>query len=522
LHETKSAGWKQGIWFGAAVIAAVLCYLPAFREIHFIWDGWTWRLCAAQWAGDPALLWTLDPSYSFRPFCRVLYLFMYLLFDEWAAGYLMVLLGLHLLCALAAGSLVRRLTDDSVAAGWTLILFALSSAHTEAIQWIGAFPHVLLGLEFYVILLLLLPSGTKRIKVRYAAAVLLTLLAILTREPWVVLPPLVLILFLWSRGLRWTLSLKGLIPLACLGALALAYLIVHQDIISGDRVPGGEEVMAFHWDAIPRMLRSFSQLFIPRIFFAQALRNPWGGMLILAILLGASALGGRKNGTHALWAALFVAAALLPFAFYRSYYMSSRYFYLAGPFAVLLLVLAAKGGTLFLARIVPALKPRSLVMHLLLGMLGVLFVLGVRLESREHYRPAWHQSRTVSFYLQRIAAETPVNAWFCVVNLPSPSRAVWETMSMSLIPQAECAFLMASDPVELVQAMEKTTAPGGVQRIYRWTEEAPAKGAIKPLKRTTELAEAVSNLTPLLEWGWPEDKAPETWSALLIKAPRPR
>ncbi|MHC4944310.1 MAG: hypothetical protein ACYTG7_14945 [Planctomycetota bacterium] len=522
MHDTENSSKKRWIWFGAAAAAVILCYLPALREIYFIWDGWTWRFCAARWAEDPALLWTLDPSYSFRPLCRALYLGMYLLFDEWAAGYLLVVLVFHLLCALAAGALVRRLTGDDIAAGWTMVLFVVSSSHTETIQWIGSFPHVVLGLELFLIFLLLIPSSEGRARVRIPFAALLLLCAVLTREPWVVLPPLLLILFLWKKGMRWTLSLKGLLPLACTGLLALGYLYVHQDILSGDRVPGGEEVMAFHWDAIPRMLRSLSQVFIPRIFYAQVLRNPWGGILILALLLGASALGSRERLRHAFWAALFVVAALLPFAFYRSYYMSGRYFYLATPFALLLIILATRGMIMLLERIAPGFKFWPVFMHGFLGIVGILSVLGVRLETRDHYLQVWSQSRTVSWYLQRIVAETPEGSWFCVVNLPSPSRAVWESMSRCLAPGADCSFIMASNPQELGEALEEKAGPSGVKRIFRWSPEPLPGGTIKPLKRRIELSDAISDIKPLLEWGWPEDKAQETWSALLIKAPPPR
>jgi len=59
-------GWR----FRVAAGALFLAYLPALREIYFS-GRLGLALCALEWAKDPSTLWTLDPSYSFRPLCRL-------------------------------------------------------------------------------------------------------------------------------------------------------------------------------------------------------------------------------------------------------------------------------------------------------------------------------------------------------------------------------------------------------------------------------------------------------------------
>ncbi|MFH1999630.1 MAG: hypothetical protein ABIK28_08115, partial [Planctomycetota bacterium] len=266
-------------WRVHAVAAGLLflAYLPALREIYFLWDGWAWRLDALYWMKDPATLLTLDPSYSFRPLCRFLYLCLFIAFGNAAPAYLAFFLLLHFLTALLAGKLIHRLTGSLAAGTWTVMLFALSSAYTEVLQWIATFPHILICLEFMVIAWLMLPSCRSR-STRSAIGVLLVLLlATLTREPWLVFPALMLVVFLWAGGLDRLFSLR---PIALVGFASLAaavYLYYFRDILAGERVPGGLDVMAVDWDAVPRLLGSLSQLFLPRMFYGNALRNPFGG-----------------------------------------------------------------------------------------------------------------------------------------------------------------------------------------------------------------------------------------------------
>jgi len=49
------------------------------------------------------------------------------------------------------------------------------------------------------------------------------------------------------------------------------------------------------------------------MFYGHLLRNPFGGAAILVLLIGLSSLSGRGGFRHAVFAALYLLAALLPF-----------------------------------------------------------------------------------------------------------------------------------------------------------------------------------------------------------------
>lgn len=500
-----------------AACALALCYLPALREIYFIWDGWSWRLCALKWAEDPSTLLTLDPSYSFRPLCRALYLGMFLVFGSWAKGYLAVTLVFHLAAALVAGGIVARLTKDRAAAWWTTILFAVASTQTEAIQWIASFPHVVLGLELFLILYCLAPESSAHKRIKAVFTVLLVLLAILTREPWIVLPPLAGVVLLWHGGWKGVFSPRGLFVLGGLALLVAAYLVVFRDIVSGGRVPGGETLMAVGWDAVPRLLRSLSQIFLSHIFYADLLRNVWGGIGILAVLMAFSYAGGNDSFRHAFFAMLFLLVALLPFAFYRSAFLSSRYFYLAGPFAVFLIYQAANGFFTLAGRWITVLKARQWPLHLSLALWALVSIAGVWWESHNTFKPAWKQSRSIESELTRIAAEDPPGTWHCVIDLPDPNRAIWECMAGAVFPGNKRAFLLAETPEDLAGEIRRHLGADQTAKLYRWVRKDEEGGRLMPLPETRTLTELLDDSTPRPEWGWPKDKARSVLGALIFR-----
>lgn len=513
-----------------ATCALVLGYWIAFSEIFFIWDGWAWKLCSAEWAKDPALLWSLDPSYSFRPLCRVLYLLMHLCFGDQAVLYLLVILGLHLAAAITAGKLIQRVTSDQAAGLWTLLLFCAMSSFTEAIQWIGAFPHVLLGFEVLLFLLLVAPesqvgssastsqspSMNHKPKTRLLFALIVLIIAVFTREPWVVSAPLLVVVLFWKGGWKGVFGRRGLLLCSGMAACVLLYFYIFNDILHGERVPGGLDLMGFGFDSVPRILRSLTLLFVPNLFYADILRSTTGGIAIIGSILVLSSLGGKQAFRNAVMALLFVLAALIPFSFYRAEFICGRYFYLAGVGAAYLIYLSCRGAGAGLMRLKLSGSAATLLVTLALIGWSVLSIISIREETRQVYHRAWTQSRCAAEALPEECKHLKEGEFICILNLPDQNPAIWETMANYLCHDGRAEFLLASDPKRLLEMIEsRTQAPDKVRYLF-WTGKSNYKAELVPYS-TREAIRMIHALEPKRVWGWPGDSMPKKVGALLLR-----
>ena len=499
----------------AAVI--LFAYMPVLAGMRLIWDDWAWVVCVQSWSAHPLTLFTLDPSYSCRPVCRFLFLVLFEVFGFHTPAFGAVILGLHFLAALCVGALAARLLGDRRAGAWIAVLFAAASSHAEALQWIGAFPHVLLGLELFLLLGLLVSSPSRK-SIAFIAGGLLFLTAVLTRELWVVLVPLTCVVFVWKHGIGKACT-RGRTGLAVFFFLcAAAYLYACRDFLEGGRVPGGEGIFGPGPDMVPRVLRSLSQLFVPRCFYAHLLRNALGGTIILSVLLALAAGGGRRTFRHALFALLFLAAALFPYALYRSPFLCGRYLYLAGPGAVMLLFLAARGARDLLVRFLPFLRPRaSLILAVPLMAWGGLSILGIRMEAAHRYGVAWHRSEAVERDLRKTMDRMAPGAWCCVFDLPRPNPATWGCMAQLLFPSCRSVFLQEESPAGLAERIRRTTAGEGDLLFLRWKEEADREGGLRPFRLEEPLEAWLVRKPPQAVWGYPRERAPRRWTALLVR-----
>jgi tetratricopeptide (TPR) repeat protein len=230
----RLAGFFARHWWLPALILVFLtltAYFPAIRG-GFIWDDDLYAATPMLERADGLLrIWTLQPPYEHYYYeFPVVYTSYWLERKLWGldpAGYHLVNIALHILNALLAWLLLKRL---GLRFAWlAAALFALHPVHVESVAWISERKNVLSGLFYLLTLCCYLRFEDGRGRAWYLSAIGLFLLSLLSKPVTFTLPA-VLLLLRWQRGL--VIRRADLLNLApfCLLSAAMALYTVHFEV----------------------------------------------------------------------------------------------------------------------------------------------------------------------------------------------------------------------------------------------------------------------------------------------------
>ncbi len=134
-------------------------------------------------------------------------------------GYHLVNIVFHACSAFLVGLILRRL---AVPGAWlAAFLFALHPVDVESVAWMTELKNTLSGAFYLGAALTYLRFDSSRARQPYVVALVLFVLALLTKSVTASLPMALLVVFWWQRGgLRWREDVAPLVPFIAIGAAA--------------------------------------------------------------------------------------------------------------------------------------------------------------------------------------------------------------------------------------------------------------------------------------------------------------
>jgi hypothetical protein len=193
------------------IVVAAVTYLPAVDNF-FISDDFTMLSYLEALKQNPTSI-LQDPSELFRLMSYLYFGLCSTVFGVNAEGYYWAGIALHALASLLVFALVLKTTATPMAAWAAGLFFAAYERHQEAIMWISAANDLILTI--FCIVFILLWSGNTRLS--HAAAVIIFVVALFSKEPAVALLPLAVLLRIF-KGFSWRDALVQSTPLALLTA----------------------------------------------------------------------------------------------------------------------------------------------------------------------------------------------------------------------------------------------------------------------------------------------------------------
>src|SRR5262245_30178874 len=231
----------------ALVVLVFAAYLPAWRG-GLLWDD-DHHLTSAGLRSLSGLvrIWTeLGATQQYYPVVHSVFWLEHRLWGDATLGYHLTSIGLHATSALLLVALLRRVGVPGAWLGGAL--FALHPVQAESVAWITELKNTLSGVFYLSAALAYLGFEERRTRGRYAAALALFGLAVLSKSVTATLPVSLLGLAWWPRGRIGELDVRPLAPFAVLGAIGgLLTAWVERTII-------GAEGSAFHLSLVERCL----------------------------------------------------------------------------------------------------------------------------------------------------------------------------------------------------------------------------------------------------------------------------
>jgi tetratricopeptide (TPR) repeat protein len=310
--------------------------------LAFTREVWFWRVLQDK---DPNKEYGPTTPY-YRPLFTVYLMMGWALFGNWAPGWHLVNVLMHLLAVTFAFLIVERITKNQRLAIISTLLFALHPLRTESVAWISGVTDLFLALfllpSFYLYMLYREEGRTKHL----IGALLLFLLAAFSKEPAVALPIFIVIyeLLIINRGRPLSEKIKpailygSMFLIVSIGYFAMRYyalgFVFHDKRFTSYPFP---HVLM----TIPLVICKYiGLLFWPvnlSIFHATPMvETPLSLRFLLPLLLVATlsaALWQLRNSTIARFAILWFAVNLLPVlnlsAFGEDFMVQERYVYIS-------------------------------------------------------------------------------------------------------------------------------------------------------------------------------------------------
>ncbi len=302
--------WPTPTILGLVGFLAFLAYLPVFRQ-PFVSDDYI-QIALGRQYGPVGSWWALalDPLYRCRATSILLTYWTEQLFGLSPFGFYTSSVLLHVINSMFLFVAARYYGVARWPAAAAAGFFAVYLGHQEAVMWYAAVHELLLFffcLAFVMCWTRWLRSGGK---LAYAGAVFSFALALLSKEPGIMLAPLALLMAFGER--QWRRGIVAVAPLAFISALYAFGIFVNKPVHLHQNDGTFSLAAPFYWtwlNSMGRMLWLWGLLSVAGL----TLWNGWGPNRRLIV-------------TAALWAGL----TLLPFCFLT--YMSripSRHTYLA-------------------------------------------------------------------------------------------------------------------------------------------------------------------------------------------------
>lgn len=188
-------------WWVALVIGVVtfLAYQPAWHG-GVLWDDPAHMTVPElrSWQGLYRIWFDLKATQQYYPLLHSAFWLQDQLWGQSTLGHHLVNIVMHLVVVLLAWRVMRRL--EVPGAGLAACVFALHPVHVESVAWITELKNTLSGAFYLAALLFYLGFIDRRAKLNYAIALLLFVLALLTKTVTATLPAAVLVLMWWKRG----------------------------------------------------------------------------------------------------------------------------------------------------------------------------------------------------------------------------------------------------------------------------------------------------------------------------------
>lgn len=479
----------RSIWFllPVLVLATLAVYYPAWHG-GMLWDddAHITRVGLRSISGLYRIWFDLGATQQYYPVLHSSFWMLHKVFGDNTFGYHVISMLLHAMSAFVVALILRKLAVPGV---WlAALIFALHPVQVESVAWISELKNTLSGIFCLSAALAYLHFDESRQRKQYALAMLLFILALLSKSVTATLPAVLLVIFWWRPGRqslrRHMLLFVPFFGLGIAGGLLTAWV---ERTLIGARGP------EFQLSLIERCLVAgraiwfyFAKLLWPEnLTFIyprwQTNQNSWWQILFPAAALGVLAAFWllRKRVRAPLAAMLIFCGILFPaLGFFDVYpfrysFVADHFQYLAciavvAPFAAALSRLAARWN---IGRVLSA-----LVILIFVGLLGSL---------------TWRQSRQYSDAetLYRATLDRNPSCWLAHNNLGY--------LKIKVDSEEAVAHLKEALRLKPDYAVAHCNLCSALQTMGRY--EDAKNECMEALRITPNLAEAHNNLGNTLQ-----------------------
>jgi tetratricopeptide (TPR) repeat protein len=216
----KTLGWGVWILLPALLLATLAAYHPAWHG-GMLWDDerHITRSDLRSAEGLWRIWFDLGATQQYYPLTHSAFWILHKLWGDDTLGYHLISILLHALSAFLIAVILRRLRVPG--ACLAAVIFALHPVQVESVAWIAELKNTLSGALYLSAALVYLHFDESRRRRLYALALVLFVLALLTKTVTATLPAALLVTFWWQRGrLDWRRDVRPLAPWLVLGAAA--------------------------------------------------------------------------------------------------------------------------------------------------------------------------------------------------------------------------------------------------------------------------------------------------------------
>jgi hypothetical protein len=289
------------LWLVLAAIV-IVAFAPAYG-VFLGGDDFEWLDASYELFVHPLASFELINSF-FRPLVKWTFAIDYLIFGDFAPGYMLTNISIHLVNVLLLYMLMARHLQRLAAAA-AAEAFALSPLHSEAVLWASGRPDTVLLLFWLGALLLLDWDAAPLPRGRFAAFLVTALLGIGAKESWVLFPLIATGFLIWVKGSVPGVAVRRLwILWLAFGAYLVVFIL--RPVLTGASSPAHYADFSFP-SAVAKTSRTLLHFL--------GLSGAGFGTIAAVILAAAVVLGAvlaawyTKNG-FAQWAVVWMLATL--------------------------------------------------------------------------------------------------------------------------------------------------------------------------------------------------------------------
>lgn len=201
------------------VLIALIVYRPAWHG-GVLWDDddHLTRAELASASGLARIWFDVGATQQYYPVVHTTFWVLHRLWGENTLPCHLLNISLHALSAFLVAVILRRLSFSTGAAVLAAAIFAVHPVHVESVAWMTELKNTMSGVWYLGAALAYLTFDCDRRPRDYALALLLFVLALLSKTVTASLPAALLVVFWWQRGrLDWRRDVRPLVPFFVLG-----------------------------------------------------------------------------------------------------------------------------------------------------------------------------------------------------------------------------------------------------------------------------------------------------------------